>query len=80
MLSFMKDIDYIRDKKWYKVHVDLKLRCQNSIRNVELSIPIIATSEQEAKNIAGHVSIINIKVDKAKLDFDFEKYIKEHNL
>jgi hypothetical protein len=75
-----KDIDNIRDKKYYKVHVDLKLKCQNSIRDIELSIPIIATSEQEARNIARHVSITNIKVDKVKLDFDLEQYIKEHNL
>lgn len=76
----MNEIDNIRDKKLYKVHVDLSIKCQNTVRKVSLSQSILATSEQEAKNIARHTSITGISIGKVKEEFDFKDYIDKHNL
>lgn len=75
----MNELDNLRDKKLYKVHIDLKLKCQNMSRNVSISQSIYATSEQEAKNIARHISISGISIGKVKEEFNFKDYIEKKN-
>ena len=59
----------LRDKKLFKVHADITVYGQFTSRVIPLSISIIATNEQEAKNIARHVKITEIKEEA-----DFNKY------
>lgn len=75
----MNELDNLRDKKLYKVHIDLSIKCQNAVRKVSLSQSIFATSEQEAKNIARHISITGINIGKVKEEFDFKDYIEKYN-
>lgn len=70
------DINY-RDKKLYKVHVDLTFSCQMYNKKIPVSLSILANNEQEAKNIAQHVRISNISVGKVKEEFDFKEYLKD---
>lgn len=67
-----------RDKKMFKVHVDITVQGQFTSRVIPMSIKILADSEQEAKNIARHVKISNVSVQDAKLEFDFGKYNRDH--
>ena len=39
-----------------------------------MSISIIATNEQEAKNIASHVKITDVNITNVKEEVDFNKY------
>lgn len=70
------DINY-RDKKLYKVHVDLTFGCQMFSKKIPVSLSILANNEQEARNIAQHVRISNISVGKIKEEFDFKEYLKD---
>lgn len=62
-----------RNKKLYKVHVDLTVHGQFTSRVVPMSIKVLANTEQEAKNIARHVKITNVSVEKVKEEIDFSK-------
>ena len=64
----------LRDKKLFKVHVDITVYGQFTSRVIPLSISIIATNEQEAKNIARHVKITDVNITNVKEEVDFNKY------
>ena len=64
----------LRDKKLFKVHADITVYGQFTSRVIPLSISIIATNEQEAKNIARHVKITDVNITKVKEEVDFNKY------
>ena len=64
----------LRDKKLFKVHADITVYGQFTSRVIPLSISIIATNEQEAKNIARQVKITNVNITNAKEEVDFAKY------
>ena len=68
------NIENIRGKKLFKVHADITLYGQFTSRVIPLSIGIIATNEQEAKNIARHVKITDVNITKVKEEVDFNKY------
>lgn len=68
------NIENIRGKKLFKVHVDITVYSQFTSRVIPLSIGIIATNEQEAKNIARHVKITDVNITKVKEEADFNKY------
>lgn len=69
------DISY-KDKKLYKVHVDLSIKCQMTTKKLPIVVSVLANTEQEARNIAQHVHISNISVGKVKEEFDFKEYLK----
>ena len=58
----------LRDKKLFKVHADITVYGQFTSR------VIIATNEQEAKNIARHVKITDVNITNVKEEVDFNKY------
>ena len=64
----------LRDKKLFKVHADITVYGQFTSRVITLSISIIATNEQEAKNIARHVKITDVNITNVKEEVDFNKY------
>ena len=64
----------LRDKKLFKVHADITVYGQFTSRVIPLSISIIATNEQEAKNIARYVKITDVNITKIKEEADFNKY------
>ena len=64
----------LRDKKLFKVHADITVYGQFTSRVIPLSISIIATNEQEAKNIARHVKITDVNITNLKEEVDFNKY------
>ena len=64
----------LRDKKLFKVHADITVYGQFTSRVIPLSISIIATTEQEAKNIARHVKITDVNITNVKEEVDFNKY------
>ena len=64
----------LRNKKLFKIHVDITVHGQFTSRVIPLSISIIATNEQEAKNIARHVKITDVSIKKVKQEIDFTKY------
>ena len=68
------NIENIRGKKLFKVHADITLYGQFTSRVIPLSIGIIATNEQEAKNIARHVKITDVNITNVKEEVDFNKY------
>lgn len=59
------NIDY-KDKKLYKIHVDLTIQCQMTNKKIPVSLSIFAGSEQEARNIVQHIRISNINISKVK--------------
>lgn len=63
-----------RNKKLYKVHVDVTIHGQFTSKVLPLSISILANNEQEARNIARHVRITSVSVDKVREEIDFSKY------
>lgn len=67
----------LRDKKLFKVHVDITIYGQFTSKVIPLSIRILANNEQEAKNIARHIKITNVNVAMVKEEIDFTKY--EHS-
>ena len=64
----------LSDKKLFKVHADITVYGQFTSRVIPLSISIIATNEQEAKNIARHVKITDVNITNVKEEVDFNKY------
>lgn len=71
------NVENLRNKKLFKVHADITVHNQFTSRVIPLSISVIANDEQEAKNIARHVKITNVSIDKVKQEIDFTKHI--HN-
>lgn len=58
----MDVVENLRNKKLFKVHADITVHGQFTSRVIPLSISIIATNEQEAKNIARHVKITDVNM------------------
>lgn len=75
----MVDVENLRNKKLFKVHVDITVYGQFTSRVIPLSISIIANDEQEAKNIARHVKITNVSINKVKQEIDFTKHIHDED-
>lgn len=73
------DVENLRNKKLFKVHADITLYGQFTSRVIPLSISIIANDEQEAKNIARHVKITNVSINKVKQEIDFTKHIHDED-
>lgn len=71
------NVENLRNKKLFKVHADITVYGQFTSRVIPLSISVIANDEQEAKNIARHVKITNVSINKVKQEIDFTKHI--HN-
>lgn len=71
------NVENLRNKKLFKVHADITVYGQFTSRVIPLSISVIANDEQEVKNIARHVKITNVSIDKVKQEIDFTKHI--HN-
>ena len=67
-----------RKKKLYKVHIDIKAKTQYTMRVIPCSVSVIASNEQEAKNIARHTRF-TCDVGKAKLEMDLSGHDR-HNL
>ena len=68
------NVENLRNKKLFKVHADITVHGQFTSRVIPLSISVIASDEQEAKNIARHVKITNVSIAKVKQEIDFTKY------
>ena len=73
------NVENLRNKKLFKVHVDITVYGQFTSRVIPLSISVIANDEQEAKNIARHVKITNVSIDKVKQEIDFTKHIHDED-
>lgn len=52
--------------KLYRIHLDVSLKIQNGIKKLPLSYVVFADSEQQAKNIARHISLAGVDVGKCK--------------
>ena len=70
----MDVVDNLRNNNSFTVHADITVHGQLTSRVLPLSISIIATHEQEAKNIARHVKITDVNITKVKEEVDFTKY------
>lgn len=71
----------LRDKKLYKVHIDITVKGQFTTRVIPSVVPVMADDEQEAKNIAKNIArhtSFSVSVGKAKMEMDFGGYRKEH--
>lgn len=68
------NVKNLRDKKLFKVYADITVHGQFTSKVVPLSISIIATNEQEAKNIASHVKITDVHITNVKEEVDFTKF------
>lgn len=75
----MDVVENLRNKKLFKVHADITVHGQFTSRVIPLSISVIANDEQEAKNIARHVKITNVSIDKVKQEIDFTKHIHDED-
>lgn len=73
------NVENLRNKKLFKVHADITVYGQFTSRVIPLSISVIANDEQEAKNIARHVKITNVSIDKVKQEIDFTKRIHDED-
>lgn len=73
------NVENLRDKKLFKVHADITVYGQFTSRVIPLSISVIANDEQEAKNIARHVKITNVSINKVKQEIDFTKHIHDED-
>lgn len=73
------NVENLRNKKLFKVHADITVYGQFTSRVIPLSISVIANDEQEAKNIARHVKITNVRIDKVKQEIDFTKHIHDED-
>ena len=73
------NVENLRNKKLFKVHADITVHGQFTSRVIPLSISVIANDEQEAKNIARHVKITNVSIDKVKQEIDFTKHIHDED-
>lgn len=73
------NVENLRNKKLFKVHVDITVHGQFTSRVLPLSISVIANDEQEAKDIARHVKITNVSINKVKQEIDFTKHIHDED-
>lgn len=73
------NVENLRNKKLFKVHADIIVYGQFTSRVIPLSISVIANDEQEAKNIARHVKITNVSINKVKQEIDFTKHIHDED-
>lgn len=73
------NVENLRNKKLFKVHADITVYGQFTSRVLPLSISVIANDEQEAKNIARHVKITNVSINKVKQEIDFTKHIHDED-
>lgn len=73
------NVEKLRNKKLFKVHADITVYGQFTSRVIPLSISVIANDEQEAKNIARHVKITNVSINKVKQEIDFTKHIHDED-
>lgn len=73
------NVENLRNKKLFKVHADITVYGQFTSRVIPLSISVIANDEQEAKNIARHVKITNVTINKVKQEIDFTKHIHDED-
>lgn len=73
------NVENLRNKKLFKVHADITVYGQFTSRVIPLSISVIANDEQEAKNIARHVKITNVSINKVKQEIDFTKHIHDED-
>lgn len=73
------NVENLRNKKLFKVHVDITVHGQFTSRVLPLSISVIANDEQEAKDIARHVKITNVSINKVKQEIDFTKHIYDED-
>jgi hypothetical protein len=73
------NVEKLRNKKLFKVHADITVYGQFTSRVIPLSISVIANDEQEAKNIARHVKITNVSINKVKQEIDFTKHIYDED-
>lgn len=73
------NVENLRNKKLFKVHADITVYGQFTNRVIPLSISVIANDEQEAKNIARHVKITNVSINKVKQEIDFTKHIHDED-
>lgn len=79
MIDVNIEKENLRNKKLFKVHADITVHGQFTSRVLPLSISVIANDEQEAKNIARHVKITNVSIDKVKQEIDFTKHIHDED-
>lgn len=73
------NVENLRNKKLFKVHADITVYGQFTSRVIPLSISVIANDEQEAKNIARHVKITNVSINKVKQEINFTKHIHDED-
>lgn len=73
------NVENLRNKKLFKVHADITVYGQFTSRVIPLTISVIANDEQEAKNIARHVKITNVSIDKVEQKIDFTKHIHDED-
>lgn len=73
------NVENLRNKKLFKIHADITVYGQFTSRVIPLSISVIANDEQEAKNIARHVKITNVSINKVKQEIDFTKHIHDED-
>ena len=73
------NVENLRDKKLFKVHADITVYGQFTSKVIPLSISIIATNEQEAKNIARHVKITDVNITNVKEEVDFTNHIHDED-
>ena len=79
MMDINTEKENLRNKKLFKVHAEITVYGQFTSRVIPLSISIIANDEQEAKNIARHVKITNVSINKVKQEIDFTKHIHDED-
>ena len=68
------NVENLRNKKLFKVHADITIYGPFTSRVLPLSISVIATNEQEAKNIARHVKITDVNITNVRTEVDFSKH------
>ncbi len=52
--------------KIFRVHLDVTLKLQSGVKKIPMSYCVFAKNEQQAKNIARHISLTGIDVGKCK--------------
>ena len=73
------NVENLRDKKLFQVHAAITVYGQFTSRVIPLSISIIATNEQEAKNIARHVKSTEVNITNVKEEVDFTNHIHDED-
>ena len=74
MMDVNIEKENLRNKKLFKVHADITVHGQFTSRVLPLSICVIAVDEQEAKDIARQVKIINVNITNVRTEVDFSKH------